>query len=328
MISVQYPGKLFILGEYSIMEPGNSAIIVSVNRYLNASLKKSDNLLIMSDYGILNQENIMNNKDMKHVQMAYTLAKELIEYKGKEICPFELTITSQLNSKDNKKYGFGSSGVVIVAVLDIILKFHDIYLSKLELFKLAVVTQKRMGELSSGGDIAASIYQGLISYTRYNLDNVKSDVSCVYEDWDYLTIENMKNSYTIEVGWTQKSHDTNIALNSLKVLKETQNSFYRELLDEANNLVVNAIKEKDILPYISHYRNWMLKLSKALDYVIETPRLRDLIESANALGYVSKISGSGGGDCGIAVSLKNKNNKALKKVWEDHNIEIIQEAII
>lgn len=326
MIEVKYPGKLFILGEFAIMEPGNTAIISAVNRFLYARIETSDTLHIETDYGSVNEHTLYTQEEMAYVAVAYDVSKDYCNVHNIDFKPFKLTLESELNSQENKKYGFGSSGVVIVATLSAILKFHGLEIDRRTLFKLAVVAQKRMNKMSSGGDLAASIYGGLIRYTRYDLTEVTDDVSCVFKDWNHLIIEPLKHDLNFEVCWTKESHDTNKALKNFRKLKENKPKEYIELLQEANDIVLNALDD-DILSSIALYRNWMLKLSKIINYEIETEALTTLIEISESLGYEAKVSGSGGGDCGIAMSKNNDLKEALIEKWEENGLEYIKDGI-
>ena len=41
MITVRAPGKLFIAGEYAVVEPGQPAVIIAIDRYLAVTLTES-----------------------------------------------------------------------------------------------------------------------------------------------------------------------------------------------------------------------------------------------------------------------------------------------
>lgn len=328
MIKLKYPGKLFLLGEYAIMEKGNSAVIVAVNRYLHAQIQASNTLCIQSDYGELTQVNFSKHKELKYVETAYLVAKDYLKLKGIKIQSFELILTSELSNQQNQKYGFGSSGVVIVAVLDAILKHHKISLDSLRLFKLSVVCQMRMNKLSSGGDLASSIYGGLIKYTRYDPRVITNEVDCVEVEWPNLRIEKLENKYHIEVAWTQKSHDTNVALARFLELKKQKPALYQQLIKQANTIVVDAIEKDDLIQGIDLYRHWMNHLATVLDYEIETPELTSLIDIAHDLGYHAKVSGSGGGDCGFAISEIRKDQNEIKKAWEHAGLDYIEKGVL
>lgn len=39
MIEISVPGKLFIAGEYAVVEPGHPAIIVAVDQFINVTIE-------------------------------------------------------------------------------------------------------------------------------------------------------------------------------------------------------------------------------------------------------------------------------------------------
>ena len=81
-----------------------------------------------------------------------------------------------------------------------ILKFHDIAISKLDLFKLSVLAQIEISDITSGGELAASIYGGWVFYQRYDLIwilNKKGHIADVLEmTWPLLKIEKIKESFS------------------------------------------------------------------------------------------------------------------------------------
>ena len=54
---------------------------------------------------------------------------------------------------------------------------------------------------------------------------------------------------------------------------------------------------------------------------IETEKLRKLRDEAVKLGGAGKLSGAGGGDCGIAFLPLDKDVDELYKAWEQLNIK-------
>ena len=51
MINVKIPGKLYIAGEYSILKPGNEAVLVAVNKFVNLTISPSKYYLFKSELG-------------------------------------------------------------------------------------------------------------------------------------------------------------------------------------------------------------------------------------------------------------------------------------
>lgn len=318
MIEVRYPGKLYIMGEYNVMEPHHSAIVMAVNRYLTVRITSSKKLKIQSAYGIINES---TKGQMKHVEGALAVSRAYLEKENLDFMPFDMIIESELDAQNKKKYGFGSSGVVIVAVLDSILKFHGITLNKLKLFKLAVYTQTVIGDVSSGGELACSIYGGLIYYRRYlELPSSLDDVDSV---WDDLEIKSLNRNFHIEVGYTHQAFNSKSFLDKVSLKKKREPELYQALLKKAEQIVLAFLDSQDIT-LITQYRNWMVKFGLWADIEIETDVLKLLIDSANNQGYPGKVSGAGGGDCGIALSDKLID---LTEVWKPLNIERIDDIL-
>lgn len=319
MIHVRYPGKLYIMGEYVIMEPGNHAVLISVNRYLDVHVKKADTLQVTSAHGTLKQG---LNGTLPYVEDAIKVAQEYLVYHHITPHNFEMDIESELDAGKNKKYGFGSSGVVIVGVIDALLKLHNLKVDPETLFKLAVYTQVKMNKISSGGDLACSIYGGLVHYRRYK--ELPSKIEDIDTPWAYLEINPLQQSFEIEVGYTGSGFDSHDFLSKVKKLKETDPVNYQYHIDKGNQIVKNFIQNPHEISYIQDYRDWMLEFASWADIQIESHTLTHLIETALELGYVSKVSGAGGGDCGIAIYNETKDKALLESRWATQKIERIE----
>ena len=71
-----------------------------------------------------------------------------------------------------------------------------------------------------------------------------------------------------------------------------------------------------------HYRKWMQAVASWTQLDIETVALTALIEKAEILNLGAKISGSGGGDCGIAIYEPHNYEKIIKldMEWKKNDI--------
>ena len=175
MINVKIPGKLYIAGEYSILKPGNEAVLVAVNKFVNLTISPSKYYLFKSELGSFRWMNsndvpVFSYHQLKHAKSAIYVSHLFL--RSKNITPkvFRINLNSELMDHENKKYGLGSSSAVIVAVIRAILSFHSVFIDNLVLFKLSVLAQIEINDMSSGGDLAVSIYGGYVRYRRY--DNV------------------------------------------------------------------------------------------------------------------------------------------------------------
>lgn len=337
MIVSKFPGKLFLIGEYSAIVPGATSVIASVSKSLTVSIKEASTFEIRTGFGNLTSPITFEDLTgpLRYVKAAIVTAQNY----AKSTRPFEMNIESDLEHQ-GVKYGFGSSGVVVVAVIDAILRFNHISYSKMDLFKLAILCQKKLGLKGSGGDIASAIYQGVIAYTRYDdtwLENHYNDEDIVQKEWPLLQIEPLTNqNIDIVVGWTQKQNATEPYVEIFEDFFKKDSALFREFYVESQNdvkMFVDAWETRDANQLdraVNHYRQWMKKLQEVLNIEIETPLLSALIDEANQLGYPAKISGSGGGDCGIVFDLWNdfENLEKLGKMWSKHDIVKLEIEVV
>lgn len=120
--TVKAPGKLYIAGEYAVVEPGQPAILIAVDQFVYATISHAKQGLVSSKQ-LLGQdiywtrENDQLQTTQATAKFAYVLkAIELTERYAKEqncqLSTFNLQLDSDLDSPDGKKYGLGSSAAV------------------------------------------------------------------------------------------------------------------------------------------------------------------------------------------------------------------------
>lgn len=312
----KFPGKLFIIGEYFIMEPDQYAVVAAVNKYLTVTIATHHEFQLISDYGIMKDLKEPDNPKLRLVYLASQTAYEYLSYL--EITPdynIEITLDSDL-LYEGKKIGLGSSGVVVVAVIWAILNYHQLNIAPLELFKLATMVQIKEGNMSSGGDIAVAAFKKTVIYKRYDLSwLLQQDYSydLVSKSWPDLTIEPFEHELpNMIVAWSQKENITSHYLKEFKLFKEQNKSQFEQLKAKANH-IGKAFTQDGDLSMIKSYRLLMLELETYLSIEIETQSLREFIEESYQKGQIAKVSGSGGGDCAIAFGDDTKyNQKSIK----------------
>lgn len=123
MISVKAPGKLYIAGEYAVVETGYPAIIVALDQFVTVSINQADTIgsIVSSQF----EENsiywrredgkmVFDNRDnpfhyiLSAIRVTETYAKTL----HKQLGVYHLTVESDLDAADGRKYGLGSSAAV------------------------------------------------------------------------------------------------------------------------------------------------------------------------------------------------------------------------
>lgn len=338
MIKVSVSGKLFVAGEYAVVNSGSSAILIAVNRFLNIEINPSDTLSVSSqnyfDNTILKRSNnivVNNNSDnFKYVYYALKIVEEYVLSQNITLENYQINITSDLLSDNNEKLGLGSSGAVTVGIIKAILKFYNLAYDNLLLFKLSALSSSHISINSSFGDIAAIVYTGMIKYTTFDKEFVfnyyKNNglIKTLELDWPLLNIEsiNFDLDLALVVGWTKKPSDTLDLVKKIEIDKASD--FYKDFVIKSNNIVLNicdAIVNNDVNLFkdmISLNRELLLNLNAS----IETKELSALIEIVNKSG-VSKVSGAGGGDCGIGFVSKDFDINRIIEKLDENNIKYL-----
>ena len=122
-------------------------------------------------------------------------------------------------------------------------------------------------------------------------------------------------------------------VNERKSFKQWDKENYHRIYDGISSVVdelIDAFKENDhenIVILVSKNGELLRELTKKSGVNIETPELRKLSEIAAKYGCAGKLSGAGGGDCGIAVCFSEKNAEKIKKAWKESGLYSISAKI-
>lgn len=343
MIVSSAPGKLYIAGEYAVVEPGYPAILVAVNQFLTVSLEKALDEGSITTYGSMpivwtrEEDKLVLDKGanrlfyiMAAINIVESYAKEL----GKTLDFYHLKVISELESPNGKKYGLGSSAAVTVATVESLCKYYEIELSKEQLFKLAALAQLNININGSCGDIAASAYGGWIAFTTFDKNWVlkqrkeSSITEILDKTWPNLSIEPLTppEELKLVIGWTGNPASTINLVDDVNNKRTTKSDIYMDFLynsKECVTKIIRAFKENDmeeIQRQIHINRKLLVRMGNELNVMIETPILTKLCNIALKYNGYAKSSGAGGGDCGIAI-LKHKDNiSGLIDEWEKEGI--------
>ena len=350
-ITSKAPGKLFIAGEYAVVEPGQGAIVASVSRYLTVTIDETTIVGTLTSTQNPNvivkwtRENELFQAKTDHpyglVEEAILVAEQYVrECRTATNALYSLSITSELDdAKRGIKYGLGSSGAVVVATIQAILDFYKTPHTPLLVYKLSVLTNLRLSQRGSFGDIAASSFGGMVYYTSPDRSAllVKLQSNTIKEicdtDWKDLTIERLPEipNFTLLVGWTRQVAitDSLIQATEKKRKVETDSEFYKEFLKKSHAIVQGlqkAWKNKDIKALqegIRANRALLNEFAREMQLEIETPALQTLCDLAEQVGACAKTSGAGGGDCGICFTQNETERQQIETKWAKAQIQVL-----
>ncbi len=352
MIETRAPGKLYIAGEYAVVEPGQPAVLVAVDRYITVSLTEGTDVgrVHSSEYGRLplvwvrDQDSdsiVLEHAPFDYVFAAISAVEQLRAERKLAPRYFDLHIGTELDDANGRKFGLGSSGAVTVAVIAALDEFYGLQLTRAERFKIALLATIEVAPKASGGDLAASTFGGWIRYTapdREVLRAVRAEHGIVHAltdtAWDLCSVKRLPKPQTLQllVGWTGSPASTERLVEGVRRSEPASARQYTSFVDESRacvDLLVAALEgdEASALPLIHRARRLLQQLGNAADIRIETDELRALCDIAERHGAAAKPSGAGGGDCGIVLARTGTDVDAVLREWEAHEIRLLRLAV-
>lgn len=230
------PGKLYIAGEYAVVEHGHPAILVAVDRMLTVRITEHDTSADQAQpFGVDPVGRIHSAghpeasvtwrrragravPDLEQPGAAFVLAvihavEELAQQQSRALKVYDVNIESELDDASGSKYGLGSSAAVTVAMVKALTSFYELELTPIQQYKLAFVAASRAQKVGSGGDLAASLLGGCIRFTavdRQWVTNRLQDTALsalIDMPWPGLSIARLRvfepsSTLRLMVGWT------------------------------------------------------------------------------------------------------------------------------
>ncbi|WP_062350448.1 phosphomevalonate kinase [Bacillus kwashiorkori] len=350
-IVVKAPGKLFIAGEYAVLEKGQQAIVIAVDRFITCEIQaNNENILSLPDLRLENKtweiENgkvYFQNDDQKlaFVKNALEVFYQYLSENNQTVHPISILVSSELDDRSGKKYGLGSSAAVVVAVVSALFQFYFKKLDKPIIFKLSAIAHYKTQGNGSCADIAASTFGGWIAYSSFRpewlltkLAKERSLTDLLRSSWPYLSVKNLTppTSLHLSVGWTKSAVSTAPMVKKIQQLKQTNKQAYEQFLGKSTKAVDAFIQSCELnniqlaMASLTENREALQELAQLANTEIESVPLKQLIAISNKYG-TGKTSGAGGGDCGIALVKNAHDVNLLYKEWQEVNIEPLMLSI-
>lgn len=344
---IKVPGKLYIAGEYSILTPGHSAIVAAVDRYITfeAGLASREHATIYSEKFMKHpihwgrrasgQIFLRSKYRFKYVVQAMEVAETYVkEARNTQSLPYYFIRTqTDLKTKSGHKLGLGSSAAITIGTIQIILQLFGIDHDPDLLFKLGAITHLSLGASGSFGDLAASAYGGLIQYTNFNRDAIINKLpnatinELLNSDWNSLDIQQLPipSNWKLLVGWTGSPSSTHKQIKKAPAKDLALESYQIQMnnIQELVTIASSALYSNDFETFsasLNHNQELMKELEKYTGRIIETPMLKAFREINISHHLPSKISGAGGGDCGISWTTNEEIIPILYEEWKQAGI--------
>ncbi len=264
------------------------------------------------------------------IQETIALMNDFLANRGQTLRPFSLEIRGKME-REGKKFGLGSSGSVVVLVVKALLALYNLSIDQELLFKLASSVLLKRGDNGSMGDLACIVAEDLVLYQSFDRKKIaawlqeESLATVLERDWGF-SISQVKPGLECDflVGWTKE-----VAVSSQMVQQIKQN-INQNFLTSSRATVTALVEalEQGRAEEIINQMETASQLLEGLSPDIYTPSLRQLKEASQGLQAVSKSSGAGGGDCGIALSFDVQSTETIKNRWADLGIELLYQERI
>ena len=340
-IKVSRPGKLYLAGEYAVLSGQSKAIIIKTKVKLHVTIKKDtvfricdadQNLLLSFDHEMKMIESLSQPYLKEAIHFCYKFLKETDQVFN----PFHLSISNDLNIQNLEKLGLGSSAALTIAVIDAILKYHDIYLKPIELYKAGVLTQINRYPYSSFGDLACSSFDHPIIYQKFDHKWLKDQMNqslntLIFQDWQGLIVEPFDMPklpilfiYTNQAANSQhlvKAIETKTSEKTYHAFIESSKTIVDQLIDHLKNSQSNFI-----LSSIQQLNKHLKLLALEASTPLFTPIMNSIEADVMSCHGAFKFSGAGGGDCVIAI-FKDAHDLAAFKQKTKNKYHIINDMI-
>lgn len=272
------PGKLMLLGEHAVLH-GRASLVCAVDQYMTAELhiRSDDQITIRSDLGEYKSRLTSLTPDNRF-QFVLAAVKSI----WKAPAGFDLTIRSQFSHQ----VGLGSSAAVTAVVVGLLSAAQELFLNPLDIFKEGLSVIHSVQGSGSGADLAASVFGGVLVYRA-----------------EPLEINPLDNPFPISLFYSGKKTPTSQVIQLVENRRQQNPVLFDSIFDIMGKSVFEAsaaIKKKD-WQRLGDIFNINQGLMDAMG--VNTMELAEinfhLRQNEHIFG--SKISGSGLGDCVVAV---------------------------
>ncbi|MDA8205506.1 MAG: phosphomevalonate kinase [Thermaerobacter sp.] len=344
-VRARAPGKLMLMGEYAVTEPGHVGLVAAVDRYLYCQVTSGNTF--SASFGTTSRveadgwgrlvDRLTEDPDLKLASRVLAL---LDRYFWELHCaprPFQLATTSELRAPSGEKYGLGSSAAATAAMVAALLQWTLPRSPRpQEIFKLASLAHFSAQPRGSLADVAASVFGGLLHYQRVDPEWLYQAMSShalpelIARPWPGLAVQTLDawRAPLWLVGWTGRAASTPALLGHAAQFRARHPDVFNRFLSQSDAAVaafIQALHTDDgpqFMAAVRKNRQALAEFSDRAQLQIETPMMTKALEMAEQWGGAGKSSGAGGGDIIVAWMPESQRSR-LGQAWNRQGIELL-----
>ncbi|MES1924637.1 hypothetical protein [Salinisphaera sp. T31B1] len=321
-IEVSAPGKLFLVGEYAVID-GAPALLTAVDRRVRVGLTPAEdghwrlhaaNLDIVDlDLGPHGVADDSLTAEQAHKLRVFAAVRQvLFDQLETPLAPQRVEIDSSDFARDGYKLGLGSSAAVAAALMQALAIAANLPLSRPRLCALAIRAHRQAQDgAGSGGDVAASVYGGVIRYVR---DHAPQP----------LTWPGSLEGMAVVTGTGASTADLVARVKAYGRLDPNGYAADLARLAWLADTAQHALSQTSrFLQLAKEYYEALLALDHHAGAGIIVQRHRTLHALAARHRGVFKTSGAGGGDVGLAFARRGTDADQLRAALENAGAHVV-----
>ena len=320
--SYSAPGSVMITGEHAVVY-GYPAIVCAVDQGVSVEIRhRADRLVkIVSAVAPETRVSLNDLRPDSSSPLRFVLSC-LYQYRNKVSSGFDVTIRSQINPT----LGLGSSAAVTVAMLACLQRLAGVTETlsvdeqRRQLHTEALKIVRNLQGRGSGADLAACIYGGLVSYRL-----VEDESSAAHGCAEIGRLPPLPSLYLAYSGYKTPTAEVLARVaNDMVGQAEKYEALYFAMGNSSSS-AITAAADLDWAAFgkeLNHYQELMQQLG------VSDQRLDELVVAARSESscLAAKISGSGLGDCVLAISDAATSDQGAFRAREFHQMGIDEQG--
>jgi mevalonate kinase len=322
VVIARAPGKLFVLGEYAVLD-GCPAVVAAVDRHVEVTLRctRSSTVRITAPGFCEPLEFSAGAPPVPSDALRFVLAAYRAAYERAlpEIPPvgMDIRVVSRLATADGVHSGLGSSAAVTVAAVAALFAAADreaplsewrdaVFATALDAHRMA------QGGIGSGADVAASVYGGTLAFEPRAAQLPR------------VTPLALPADATLLAAWSGDSASTPELVKHYLAMRNGTQAARAAFVATSRQCVAQFVSQlgRGVVPLDALDANGaaLEQLGATLGVSLVTPRLHEIVTIARAHGAGAKVSGAGGGDCGIALTANPVAAETIRTAWREAHL--------
>ena len=325
-VRVQACGKVFLAGEYAVLEPGSPALVAGIDRKLSATAGPSRQGLQLVSAGGLLWDGGNPPPELRFAARAASLAAAYCQPRGGVRVVFENDL-----AVDGRKLGLGGSAAASALAVRAVCAVAGRAVSDEEILALALAAHwAEQGGSGSGADVAAAVLGGLLE--------VRSRIAWRSpEEAMALPPQQLASARPLEVRQLRPPPRLRLLLADTGAPADTR-ALVREVkafaagdprrwaaraadiraAEEGLRDALEAGDEPSSLEAVRKGALAMAALGEEARVPIVTPELERACALASSAGAAGKPSGAGGGDCAVVIAFGDGGLERAEQALRPH----------